>query len=91
MDRTNSQMLLHASERDRLESALQKLQKKHQDRFQVMIRAATKPRQATGDCVVKHLVYVLKTPLKAGSFLSSLGLHSSWCFVLKPSLLRLKQ
>lgn len=65
MDRTNSQMLLHASEWDRLDSVVQKLQKKCKDKFQVMIRAATKPLQATGTCVVKHLMCELKIPLKA--------------------------
>lgn len=64
-------MLLHASEwDDRLESVLQKLQKKCKDKLQVMIRAATKPLQATGTCVVKHLMCKLKIPLKAMTFLS---------------------
>lgn len=91
MARTISQMLLLASEQDRLEGALQKLQKKYKSKFQVMIRAATKPLQATRDSVVKHFMCMLKIPCKAMSFLSSLGLHSSWCLILKRSLSRRKQ
>lgn len=63
--------------------------------FQVMIRAATKPLQATADCVAKHLICMLKIPLEAVSFFffffNSLSLHSSWCFTLKPSVSRQKQ
>lgn len=81
-------MLLHASEQDRLESDLQMLQEKCKERFQLMIRAATKTLRATRDCVVKHFLGMLKIPM---SFLNSLSLHSSWCFILKPSLSRGKQ